>query len=322
MKGKGERELEGRGRTSSYLELLSCNLLERRQERYKQKSQTDSFWLWGEWNISYLVAKWQSVLIVHNTATTLRGGTPGLKSKKIPVVFLLPSLAIYFSLIFLHTHTHPCTVCWLVSHFTNDQTKTLAGSAPLYIFKLNRKYVWYDSVYCSCQNEAVQTVKKWQLYQPQQQIDTVHSNAFSIHYAHIYIYCMHTLSVLWIKQTSQDYFKQTLDTSNCAMISNKSQCYPNSYVAAGSSSRGWRLELGCQCRLEGVARGLKQQLSDWQLLITATRQNRTVKYYPSPLNFFFFIFTSSTLNTFATSPAVDRLHALPQTSLWNDIIGL
>ncbi len=45
MKGKGERELEGRGRTSSYLELLSCNLLERRQERYKQKSQTDSFWL-------------------------------------------------------------------------------------------------------------------------------------------------------------------------------------------------------------------------------------------------------------------------------------
>lgn len=44
MKGKG-RELEGRGRTSSYLELVSCNLLERRQERYKQKSQTDSFWL-------------------------------------------------------------------------------------------------------------------------------------------------------------------------------------------------------------------------------------------------------------------------------------
>lgn len=72
MKGEEERELEGRGRTSSYLELLSCNLLERRQERYKQKSQTDSFWLWAEWNISYLVAKWQSVLIVHNTATTLR----------------------------------------------------------------------------------------------------------------------------------------------------------------------------------------------------------------------------------------------------------
>lgn len=45
MKGIGERELEGRGRTSSYLELLSCNLLERRQERYKQKSQTDGFWL-------------------------------------------------------------------------------------------------------------------------------------------------------------------------------------------------------------------------------------------------------------------------------------
>lgn len=71
MKGIGERELEGRGRTSSYLELLSCNLLERRQERYKQKSQTDGFWLWGEGNIRYLLAKWQSVLIVHNTATTL-----------------------------------------------------------------------------------------------------------------------------------------------------------------------------------------------------------------------------------------------------------
>lgn len=71
MKGRGERELEGRGRTSSYLELLSCNLLERRQGRYKQKSQTDGFWLWGEGNIRYLLAKWQSVLIVHNTATTL-----------------------------------------------------------------------------------------------------------------------------------------------------------------------------------------------------------------------------------------------------------
>lgn len=109
IKDTGEREMEGTGRTSSYLERLSCNLLERRQARYKQKSQTDSFWLWGEWNISYLVAKWQSVLIVHNTATTLQRGTPGLKSKKIPVVFLLPSLAIYFSLIFLHSHTlHPC----------------------------------------------------------------------------------------------------------------------------------------------------------------------------------------------------------------------
>ena len=37
--------MEGRGRTSRYLELLSCNLLEREQERYKQKPQTDSFWL-------------------------------------------------------------------------------------------------------------------------------------------------------------------------------------------------------------------------------------------------------------------------------------
>lgn len=45
MISKGERKMGGRGRTSNYLELLSCNLLERRQERYKQKSQTDSFWL-------------------------------------------------------------------------------------------------------------------------------------------------------------------------------------------------------------------------------------------------------------------------------------
>lgn len=112
LKGKGEREMEGRGRTSSYLELLSCNLLERRQERYKQKSQTDSFWLWGEWNISYLVAKWQSVLIVHNTATTLQRGMSALKSKKIPVVFLLPFLAIYFSLIFLHTPQHCILACF------------------------------------------------------------------------------------------------------------------------------------------------------------------------------------------------------------------
>lgn len=121
MKGKGERELEGRGRTSSYLELLSCNLLERRQERYKQKSQTDSFWLWREWNISYLVAKWQSVLIVHNTATTLRRGKPGLKSKKIPVVFLLPSSAIYFSLIFLHKHTplHCMLPCFTLYKWPN-----------------------------------------------------------------------------------------------------------------------------------------------------------------------------------------------------------
>ena len=57
MKGKEELKLEGRGRTSNYLEVLSCNLLEGRQERYKQKSPTDSFWLRGEWNISYLVAK-------------------------------------------------------------------------------------------------------------------------------------------------------------------------------------------------------------------------------------------------------------------------
>lgn len=57
MISKRERKMEGRARTSSYLELLSCNLLERRQERYKQKSQTDSLWLWGEWDISYLVAK-------------------------------------------------------------------------------------------------------------------------------------------------------------------------------------------------------------------------------------------------------------------------
>lgn len=71
------------------------------------------------------------------------------------------------------------------------------------------------------------------------------------------------------------------------MISNESQHYPNSYTAAGSSSHGWGLELGCQCRLEGVAQGLQQQLSDWQLLITATRQNRTVKYYRSMLNFSF-----------------------------------
>lgn len=48
MKGIGERELEGRRRTSSYLELLSCNLLERRQERCRQRSQTDGSWLWGE----------------------------------------------------------------------------------------------------------------------------------------------------------------------------------------------------------------------------------------------------------------------------------
>lgn len=91
-----------------------------------------------------------------------------------------------------------------------------------------------------------------------------------------------------MRQTSQDEHKSALDTSSCAMISQKSQCYPNSYIAAGSGSHGWGLELGCQCRLEGVVLGLKQQLSDWQLLITATRQNRTVKYYPSLLNFLSF----------------------------------
>lgn len=53
----------------------------------------------------------------------------------------------------------------------------------------------------------------------------------------------------------------------------------------GSSFYNQGLELCCQYRLEGVALGRKQQLSDWQLLITATRQNRTVKYYPSPLDF-------------------------------------
>lgn len=152
MKDVGEREMEGRGKASSYLELLSCNLLERRQERYKQKSQTDSFWLWGEWNISYLVAKWQSALIVHNTATTLQTGTLGLKSKKIPVVFLSPSLAIYFFLIFLHTN--PNTVCWLVSHFTNDHTKTLASSTAQCNLKFSVKYVWCGSASSSFQHQA------------------------------------------------------------------------------------------------------------------------------------------------------------------------
>ena len=115
-----------------------------------------------------------------------------------------------------------------------------------------------------------------------------HSNCIqhTVHFVHIYTVCAHVW-VLWIRQTSQD-FLQALDTSSCAVISNKSQCYPNSYTAAGSSSHGWGLELGCQCRLEGVVLGLKQQLSDWQLLITATRQNRTVKYYPSPFKVFFF----------------------------------
>lgn len=112
MKGIGERELEGRGRTSSYLELLSCNLLERRQERYKQKSQTDGFWLWGEGNIRYLLAKWQSVLIVHNTATTLPMECRLLNQrkergerKKIPS---------FLPLHLLHTPFPPCTARQLV----------------------------------------------------------------------------------------------------------------------------------------------------------------------------------------------------------------
>lgn len=96
MKGKQGRGMEGRGRASSYLELLSSNLLERRQERYKQTSQTDSFWLWGEWDISYLLAKWHSVLIVHNTATTLQRPKLATKSKKILLVLLSPFLAISF----------------------------------------------------------------------------------------------------------------------------------------------------------------------------------------------------------------------------------
>lgn len=132
-----EREIEGSERTSSYLGLLSCNLLERRQERYKPKLQTDSFWLWGEWNISYLLAKWQNVLIVHCTVSALQRGTTGLKSKKIPVVFLLPFFAICFSLIFPHRqkHTSPAAICWLVSCFTNDQMKTLACSSTQQIFQ-------------------------------------------------------------------------------------------------------------------------------------------------------------------------------------------
>lgn len=48
-----------------------------------------------------------------------------------------------------------------------------------------------------------------------------------------------------------------------------------------SRSRSWRLQLGCQ-RVP-VAPGLGQQFPDWQPLITATRQNRAVKYYHSPL---------------------------------------
>lgn len=132
--------MEGSERTSSNLGLLSCNLLERRQERYKPKLQTDSFWLWGEWNISYLLAKWQNVLIVHCRAAALQRGTTGLKSKKIPVVFLLPFFAICFSLIFPHRqkHTSPAAICWLVSCFTNDQMKTFAcSSTPAHFPILN-----------------------------------------------------------------------------------------------------------------------------------------------------------------------------------------
>lgn len=131
MKGTGRKRDGGqRSSSRSYLKLLSCNLLERRQERYKQKSQTDSFWLWGEWNISYLVSKWQSALIVHNTGATLWRGTLDLKSKKIPDVFPLHSLAIYFSLIFLHTSWR-----WLVSLVINDHRKTVATSAAWCILK-------------------------------------------------------------------------------------------------------------------------------------------------------------------------------------------
>lgn len=145
--------MEATGRTSSYLEWLSCNLLERRQARYKQKSQTDSFWLWGGWNISYLVAKWQSVLIVHNTATTLQRGTPGLKSKKIPVVFLLPSLAIYFSLIFLHTHTlHPCMLACFTLYKWWDKNFGQLYCTMLSFFVLNIRqfevgeHFWFEDI--------------------------------------------------------------------------------------------------------------------------------------------------------------------------------
>lgn len=124
-------------------------------------------------------------------------------------------------------------------------------------------------------------------------------------YASIYIY-VHIFSPL-----NESNFARLLQVSTW----HKRLCYDieEKPVLAGSSSHGWRLELGCQRRLEGVALGLKQQLSDWQLLITATRQNRTVKYYPSPLNFlFFFIFTSSTLNTSPPSPAVDEYMRSPK----------
>lgn len=73
-------------------------------------------------------------------------------------------------------------------------------------------------------------------------------------------------------------------STRAAVLSDKSWCSSSS----SSSSHGWELELGCQRWLEGAALGLKQQLSDWQLLITATRQNGTVKYFPSPLNLFSF----------------------------------
>ena len=119
----------------------------------------------------------------------------------------------------------------------------------------------------------------------------------------------------------QDYFKWALNVRSCAVISNKSQCYPNSYIAAGSSSYGSKLELGCQDRLEGVAPGLKLQLSDWQLLITATRQNRTMKYYPSLFKFFFHFHIVLSLHLLLQPllQAEGLSVCSHQTSLWNII---
>lgn len=86
--------------------------------------------------------------------------------------------------------------------------------------------------------------------------DIGHSNAFSIHYAHIYIICTH------LQSFEQGKLFQISTWQKYAMISNKSQCYPNSYIAVrlprlkawiGLSVQTWRSSTGPQAAIIRLA---------------------------------------------------------------------